>query len=145
MIQFRQKQFNLLSDIINGAAVGGSIGSIVGFFDKRQAIKGGKDNKDNKDTTPIDPEKTSKLQRGVNITGIGMLIGAALGALASGIKEVSKVINKKTTVDRRLMQTLISILKKDGLIEGRDYTRDPKVANNMKSKVCIAITKNSGG
>ena len=42
------------------------------------------------------------------------------------------------------MQTLVLVLKKDGLVEGKDFTRDPKIANNLKTKVCLAITRNSG-
>ena len=42
------------------------------------------------------------------------------------------------------MGTVIENLQKSGLVEGKDFTRDPKTANDMKTKVCIVITRNSG-
>ena len=133
MIQFKQKQYNLWADMAKGAAIGGTVGNMAGFF--------------RKNTTPTgqnDPEKTNKLKKAINLTGMGAVVGAALGAVASGVKEISKTISIKTTVDKRLMQTLVLVLKKDGLVEGKDFTRDPKIANNLKTKVCLAITRNSG-
>ena len=133
MIQFKQKQYNLLADMAKGAAIGGTLGNLVGFF--------------RKDTVPTgqnDPQKTSKFMKAINLAGMGAVVGAALGAVASGVKEISKLVSTKTTVDKRLMQTLVSILKKDNLVEGKDFTRDPKIANNLKTKVCLAITRNSG-
>lgn len=133
MIQFKQKQYNLWADMAKGAAIGGTVGNMAGFF--------------RKNTTPTgqnDPEKTNKLKKAINLTGMGAVVGAALGAVASGVKEISKTVSIKTTVDKRLMQTLVLVLKKDGLVEGKDFTRDPKIANNLKTKVCLAITRNSG-
>lgn len=135
MIQFRQKEFSLVSDITTGITLGSSVGMLAGFFKKTPSNP-------NPDGTPS--KNISWIKKEINMSGIGAIIGAALGAVAYGVKEISKSISKKTTVDKRLMQTLVSILKKDGLVEGKDYTRDPKIANNLKTKVCIAITRNSG-
>ena len=135
MIQFRQKEFSLVSDITTGITLGSSAGMLAGFFKKTPS---------NPNPDGTTSKNTSWIKKEINMSGIGAIIGAALGAIAYGVKEISKSISKKTTVDKRLMQTLISILKKDGLVEGKDYTRDPKVANNLKTKVCIAITRNSG-
>ena len=38
---------------------------------------------------------------------------------------------------------IINHLKKDGFKEGIDYTRDPKTANDLKTKVCIVISRSS--
>ena len=137
MIKFRQKECSVLSDVVKGASVGGAIGGTLGHLAGDSLIKpalvkfGMKKNPSNFEETLI----------GV---GAGTVIGAGLGLLAGFIKGTSGFINRKVTVDQRLMHTVVDNLKKSGLREGRDFTRDPKTASEMKTKVCIVITKVSG-
>jgi hypothetical protein len=42
------------------------------------------------------------------------------------------------------MSKVIEYLKKDGLKEGIDFTKDPKTATSLKTKVCVVISKVSG-
>lgn len=136
MIEFRQKNFGILSDITTGAALGGTaagIGSLFRkkHFDGRQNDKAAENNK-------------SLYRNDLFLTASGVVVGAALGALVGGIKEISTRINRKNTVDRRLMSKVVEYLKKDGLKEGIDFTKDPKIATSLKTKVCIVISKVSG-
>lgn len=119
MIKFRQKDFSILSNTVAGAGAGASIGSGISFF-----------RKDKKNTAAI--------------IGASTLIGAALGAIVGTVKHVSQNVNRKTTVNARLMNDVIAYLKKSNLKEGKDFTRDPRTANLLKTKVCIVISKNSG-
>ena len=125
-----------MSDVIKGASIGSIAGGTLGNLAGNTLIKpamvkfGMKRN----------PDQFEKVLIGA---GAGTVIGAGLGLLAGLIKETSAFVNKKTTVDQRLMQTVIDNLKKSGLREGRDFTRDPKTASEMKTKVCIVITKTS--
>lgn len=130
MIEFRQKNFGILSDITTGAALGGSAGSIGALFRRK-----GNGNEAGKQEAWIDALK---------ISIAGTIIGAALGALVGGIKEISTQVNRKNTVDKRLMSKVIEYLKKDGLKEGIDFTKDPKTATSLKTKVCVVISKVSG-
>ena len=130
MIEFRQKNFGILSDITTGAALGGSAGSIGALFRRK-----GNGNEAGKQEAWRDALK---------ISIAGTIIGAALGALVGGIKEISTQVNRKKTVDRRLMSKVIEYLKKDGLKEGIDFTKDPKTATSLKTKVCVVISKVSG-
>ena len=132
MIEFRQKNFGILSDITTGAAIGGSAAGIGSLF--RKKFYKDKDSKNNE----------SLFRNDLLLTSSGVVIGAALGALVGGIKEISTKINRKNTVDRRLMSKVIEYLKKDGLKEGIDFTRDPKTATSLKTKVCVVISKVSG-
>lgn len=124
MIKFRQKQFGIISSVQNGAAIGGAIGSLA--------------------TLPIFRKKDIGWNTKLAIIGGGTIIGAGLGLLVGLTKELSTKVNRARTVDARLMQGVVDNLKKDGFKEGIDYTRDPKIANDLKIKVCIVISKNSG-
>lgn len=121
MIEFRQKDFSFLSSMSAGAGIGATIGGLVG--------KAGSYN------------NSPQQQKGMLV---GLVAGAALGALAGALDEVRKRFNRKRTVDRRLMSTVVDNLIKAGLEEGKDFTRDPKVASSLKTKVCICISKVSG-
>ena len=132
MIKFRQKDFGILSDITTGAALGGTIAGGGTLFR----------NKFWKEKDPNNNESFYKSD--LFLTTSGVVVGAALGALVSGIKKISTSVNRKNTVDRRLMYKVVDILKKDGFKEGIDFTKDPKTATSLKTKVCIVISKVSG-
>ena len=130
MIEFRQKNFGILSDITTGASLGGSAGSIGAWFRRKG--------------NGSEAGKQEAWRDALKISIAGTIIGAALGALVGGIKEISTQVNRKNTVDRRLMSKVIEYLKKDGLKEGIDFTKDPKTATSLKTKVCVVISKVSG-
>lgn len=73
----------------------------------------------------------------------GIAIGATLGALAGMIMDASDYINKKKTVNNRLLKDVTENLKKIGYREGQNFTRDPKMASLLKTKVCLVISKSS--
>ncbi len=138
MIEFRQKNFDILSDTISGAAIGGSLGTIAGttiFRKKNDPQEMGNDNYKGKNRAWKDA---------MLVSAAGTIVGAALGALVGGIKKLSTTINRRNTVDRRLMTKVVDILKKDGFKEGINFTKDPKTATSLKTKVCIVISKVSG-
>lgn len=134
MIVFREKDFSILSSTLKGASLGGTIGGGVTFFRRRKPTKKEDDNERKK----LDGMYTTKF------IGGGLLIGAALGALVGTILDITKKVNRKKTVDARLMEKVLLDLKSSGFREGIDFTRDPKQATKMKSKVCIVISKYSG-
>ena len=131
MVEFRQKQFGIVSSVKNGAAIGATVGTLA---TKLPIIK----------NLPIFKKKDDNWKTELSIIGGGTIIGAGLGLLVGLTKDISTRVNRATTVDARLMQGVIENLKKDGFKEGIDYTRDPKTANDLKMKVCIVISKNSG-
>ena len=128
MIKFRQKDFSFLGKIVSGASLGSAIAATANKFGVTVPIKFR-----GKDTT----------LQGSSLIGAGALIGSALGVLAGSIIEGSNLISRKTA-DRRLMSMVVDDLKKTGFKEGQDFTRDPKRANEIKTRVCLVITRNSG-
>ena len=136
MIKFRRKNFSILSDTINGASIGGTAGLAVSLFRKKT---------DPGQYKMEDYENRNAVHDSIlRTSAYGLVIGAALGALVGSIKEISTRVNRKNTVDKRLMYKVVEVLKKDGLKEGIDFTKDPKKATLLKTKVCIVISKNSG-
>lgn len=123
MIQFRQKDFNLKTDILKGATIGTTLGGIA---------------------TKI-PGFRGKFEKGLGtdlmMVGGGTIIGAGLGLLVGLTDKLIDKVNRNSTVDVRLMKTVVDNLKRANFREGIDFTRDPKVANDLKVKVCILITK----
>lgn len=75
-------------------------------------------------------------------TTAGMVFGAALGALVGTGKAIGKKINQKRTVDSRILEDVVRNLKP--YKEGKDFTRDPKVASDLKTRICIVLSKISG-
>jgi len=139
MIKFRQKDFSILSSTITGAGIGGSLGSFIPRFGKKhdatRVVK-----KDNKEWVETYKEPDMSQTKGV---AIGLIVGAALGALVGTAKEISKRVNRSTTVDKRLLEKVLLDLNHKGYKEGIDYVLDPNKANKMKTKVCIVISKYS--
>ena len=128
MIKFRQKDFSLFNHIVTGASIGGSIGGTLGKAGVKIPLKFRGKN--------IGLEKKS-------LFAAGAILGAALGTISGAIVEGSRLISNKN-VDNRLMSKVIDDLKKSGFKEGYDFTRDPKKANELKTKVCLVVSKNSG-
>lgn len=129
MIEFRQKDFSIWTSTLAGAGTGFSAGTLIGRFRNRNS--------------KTEETKSGKVDE--NLFGVyGLIAGAALGALAGVIDKQRTKFNRKTTVDDRLMNTVVENLIKDNFKEGKDFTRDPKIATQLKTKVCICISRVSG-
>ncbi|MCF0114819.1 MAG: hypothetical protein HUJ56_05650, partial [Erysipelotrichaceae bacterium] len=64
-------------------------------------------------------------------------------AIVGAIIDTSEFLNKKMTVNNRLMKDVVENLKRSGFKEGDDFTRDPKRSNLLKTKVCLVISRSS--
>lgn len=146
MINFRKKEFSILGDTLQGASIGGSLGIIASGLGGKDA-KGIKlpkfrnisDNKINSFNN-----SSALIKRTGGVIGAGIIIGASLGALVGLIRKGDELISQKSTVDKRLMDKVITDLKKAGFKEGINFTRDPHEADKLKTPISIAITRNSG-
>lgn len=146
MIKFRKKNFSILSSALTGASMGATLGITGGapFISKNTKISISEKSNPVFRNVSDRFNNSSAFQKRAMLIGASTLVGAALGAIAGGIKELDRYISHKTTVDKRLMEKIVEDLKKTGFEEGVDFTRDPKTADKIKSPVSIAITRNSG-
>lgn len=138
--KFRRKNYSILSDTLKGASIGASIGTIGSMIAPKKLKV---NEKSNFGSVREGYNKLSKSEKKLAMVGAGTIVGAALGALVGVIKEGDKYISRSNT-DKRLMNIVVDNLKKQSFVEGKDFTRDPKVADRLKTKVCIVITKYSG-
>jgi len=159
---------SVLMDTVKGAGIGGSLGTIGGSLGIRFRTKSDPIKK-MEEKTIITKETGEKLRNGqiktkvetTSITdasgsntlrdalrrnpkagwmGVGMLVGAGLGLLIGIGKVTAKKINQSMTVNKRLMDGVINILKMQ-FKEDRDFTRDPKISTESKMRVCIVISR----
>lgn len=126
MITFRQKAYsdNVVSGALDGAKYGAGVGTVLAGILK---------------TTKSDKKVSPFL-----VVGGSALVGAALGALAGKMKD-NDIKKSRVNVGVRLFESVISNLEKIGFREGYDFTQDPKMANILKTKVCIVVSRSSSG
>lgn len=134
MIKFRQKAFNEIAD---GAWIGATTGISVGTALATGGLK--------LTNVPgvakfVPKDKDSWANQKWATAVSGAIVGAALGALVGTVKEINKAVSRSNT-DNRLMSKVLKGLNK--FKEGQDFTRDPKIATLLKTKICIAFTKNA--
>lgn len=169
MIRFQPKDFSshIISGAIKGAGMGATVGGVVGGIGVKSLPKfipgANKYNSLRKDM-PLFEKKNGKLtnqpiidnagdpvykkdeagiiSQKMAIMGASTLIGAALGALFGAVKDINSKISR-LGADNRLMSDVLKELKRKSFKEDIDFTRDPKLANDLKTKVCILITRDA--
>lgn len=137
MIKFRQKDFGFIDSAISGTSTGAQLGGVIGGLTRLDS-----------------PAKWLGLSKGLEgykhgqrvLAGAitGAVIGASLGILAEGIKKISTNINRRNTVDNRLLKVVVENLQKLGFKEGEKFTRDPKTASELRIKICISVARVNG-
>lgn len=77
---------------------------------------------------------------GKKTTAYGAIIGAALGALSATLRWTGRKISRKKD-GVRLSTQISNGLNGLGFKENLDFTLDPKMANLLKTKVCIVFSR----
>lgn len=137
MIKFREKEFSVKDDMIAGLMIGGLTG-VAGKALRRSAnaLAGS-------EVISSSSRAGKILDSQVASSVSGAILGAALGGL---YYLFSKSLNSSATRNNRkvnLPREISDILVKSGYKREIDFTFDPKVANNMKTAVCIVISRSS--
>lgn len=151
-VEEKKKKFLFFSNTgdlaYKGGILGGGLASGAGLFLPNKIggeYKEGEWQDDPKFKHPKFREKYNKASdqglRQILVSLGGVVVGATLGAIAGAVMDISEAVSRKTTVNARLMKDVLDVLKKSGYKEGKDYTRDPKKANLMKTKVCLVISR----
>ena len=128
MIKFKQKGYsdNIISNSLSGLKIGAGIGTTLAGvlkFSSSDEVK------------KINP---------LIVVGSGALYGAALGAITGIIKDYT-VSSSRKNAGIRLFDDVIKDLRGKGFKEGSDFTQDPRLANIIKTKVCIVVSRRSTG
>lgn len=89
--------------------------------------------------TPPGATITQKWAFGIGATILGAALGAIVGAIRTGAEKYSQ-----RNTNQRLLKRILPILKSKGYVEGKDFTMDPKRANEIPTKVCIVLSSASG-
>ncbi len=132
-----EKRFSVLGDTVAGALWGAGIGTHVAALDHW----GGEMAKERKyDKDYIKNERGALM----SLVATTTIAGAALGMLVGVTKHLFNKGSQHSSLCARLMSDVISQLKKTGFKEGTHFTRDPKIADRLKTKVAISITRYSG-
>ena len=113
--------FSLKEDVINGAMIGAGLG----FGLTRSPFKNPSNNKDKGKSIP--DWKIS-------------LIGAGLGAIVGSLKWASGKISRRTS-KRFLSDNITDRLLVSGYSKDKDFTKNPKIADLLKTKVCVVLSK----
>lgn len=144
MKTFKEKQYtspaldNIIQKTLKGASIGALIGTPYASIKYVKAKAAGK--KDNEENRPIgwgDFSDSAKLIASTTITG------AALGAICGMIQNLDDSLSKASANNNNLMDKIQKKLKQLGYVGNKDYTKDPKFANLLKTKVCIVISRSS--
>lgn len=122
MIKFREKIFTnqIINDVAKGAANGFAVGGLL-----------------------IPKVGKGKYKVAAKLLATSTLIGAGLGLVYSLSKEFDTWLNRKTTVDDRILGKSVQALLKKGLKQDKDFTMNPNMADSLKVKVCILVSKYS--
>ena len=136
MIKFREKDFSnyIVDDTLKGAALGATAGTLYsGISNKFPKFIPGSDklNKTSKDGKPE--------SNGLIMTGIGTLVGAALGALVGTVREIDKRVSRANTGSSRLMNSVLDKLRERGYKENLDFTRDSSKSMEKKMKISVVF------
>lgn len=144
MISFRQKNYSILDNTIKGANIGASLGTFGGLFAPDKIKVNGKDDPKSIISIKRKYNKVGKVGKRFLAPAIGALIGAGLGAIYGVIKEGEEILSRKSINSNRLMPDVLGNLKKLSFKEDIDFTKQPKIANQLKTRVCIVIARGNG-
>lgn len=144
---FKQKNNSYTTKhALQGAVIGGALG-LASFrnlsFDGRRGILPGTENAYYKSGGDIRVDNTQAAKNRAIAVGASVLIGAALGGIYGLIKDSSNSFNRHQ-VDERLSDRITQNLKNLGFKEGIQFTRDPKTADLLKTKICVIISRTNG-
>lgn len=160
MIKFKPKEFsNVVSGAITGAGIGASVGGLIagnsniahinstnklaerynklGSTVKTEEVK--KD-KNGKVITAEHTNSNATFEQRLALFGFSTVVGAALGALVGAVKDINNFVTNRRIGSNRLMDKVVSGLLRKSFKEDVDFTLNPKVANDMKTKVCMVLS-----
>lgn len=96
-------------------------------------------------STEVNRYGSDESNRKIITTGVGIIVGAALGALVSGTRELLSKSSDIRFGSGSLLKRVTDELHAGSFKEGTDYTTSPDGANELGTKVCLVLTKDGSG
>lgn len=159
MIKFKPKEFsNVVSGAITGAGIGASVGGLIAGNSNIAHINSAnklaerynklgstikteeKKDKNGKVITVEHANSNATFEQRLALFGFSTVVGAALGALVGAVKDINNFVTNRRIGSNRLMDKVVSGLLRKSFKEDVDFTLNPKVANDMKTKVCMVLS-----
>ena len=137
-----ERRFSILGDTVTGALFGAGVGTHMIASDHWGGDLARK-RKDYKESGKKG-EYVKEEQGNLAFLATTTIIGAGLGLLVGITKHLFNKGSQHSSLSARLMGDIVDQLKKTGFKEGTHFTRDPKIADRLKTKVAISITRYSG-
>ena len=138
-----EKRFSIVSDTVTGALFGAGVGTHLVASDHWGGDIARK-RRDYKNSHSGQDGYVKSEQGGLSLLATTTVIGAGLGLLVGISKHILNKGSQHSSLKARLMDDIVDQLKKTGFKEGTHFTRDPKIADRLKTKVAISITRYSG-
>ncbi len=129
-----QKGFSFGTDFVDNSFKGASIGGALGSLATPFIVKA---------KNAAEPSKWEWAKGAAKGAVGGIIVGAALGTLFGIIKNETTSRNRDNTINNRYLPKVTEMLLKCGFIEDRDFTRDPKTADDLRTRICIMVSRYS--
>lgn len=129
-----QKGFSFGTDFLDNSFKGASIGGALGGLATPFIVKA---------KNAAEPSRWEWAKGAAKGAVGGIIVGAALGTLFGIIKNEATSRNRDNTINNRYLPKVTEMLLNCGFLEDKDFTRDPKTADDLRTRICIMVSRYS--
>jgi hypothetical protein len=140
MIKFREVRYSLLPDLLKSAAVGSTAGALTGGISANVSNTLGK-------TKNLNVQDKKDLSFNWKLKG--SVIGAGLAMAYTLLEKLTNSSTGRILLDKKVRNSnyninmISKVLKMKGFTPDKDFTTNPKIADRLKTKVCIVLRSDS--
>lgn len=121
---------DIAGDIWGGAIKGGVVGNMITGVATASAYASGK-------------KGEWGVNRALKTLGYSILIGASLGLVVGVTKKIAEISSRNGS-NTRVIDVVRNLLKKRNFKENKDFTYNPKIADQEKTKVTLVVNHGNG-
>jgi hypothetical protein len=83
------------------------------------------------------------VKRALSTLGYSVILGSALGLVIGITKKLAETSSRNQS-NQRVINTVCRLLKNKGFEENKDFTRDPKIADQERTKITVVVNRGNG-